>query len=309
VGQRLNQTPEGFFVPYDWAGRGLSRRNGERRDLVVATPSAGGYFVAEDILMQSFIELLRNRMVVRQAGATVLTGLVGDLSLPKQTSGATAYWLGESGAPNESQQVIGQVALTPRTVGAFTDYSRRLMLQTALDVEAFVRNDLAAVLQLAIDLASLHGAGAGNEPLGVANTTGIGAPGVGAATLAMIVGLETAVAVDNADVGRLSYITNATVRGTLKQTDIGTDTGIMLWNTMAGNTPINGYPAAVTNQVALTNIFFGNWGDLIIAFWSGLDIMVDPYTHSTSGTMRVVALQDCDVAVRHPESFAIDATS
>lgn len=309
VSQRLGQTPEGFFVPYDWAGRGLSQQNRERRDMSVGNPAAGGYFVAEDILSQSFIELLRNRMVVRQAGATVLTGLVGDIAIPKQTSGATAYWLGEGGAPTESTQAIGQVPMTPRTVGAFSDYTRKLLLQASIDVEAFMRNDLTAVLQLAIDLAALHGAGSANQPLGIANTTGIGAPGTGAASEALVVDLETAVAVDNADVGRLAYMTNATVRGTLKKTDIGTDTMGRVWNTMAGNTPVNGYPAWVTNQVTGTNIFFGNWADLIIGFWSGLDIMVDPYTHSTSGTVRVVALQDCDVAVRHPESFALDSTS
>lgn len=306
VEKRLGQTPEGFFVPYDWAGRGLKR---ERRDLTVGTPSAGGYLVAEDVLSQSFIELLRNRMVVRAAGAQVLTGLVGDISIPKQTSGATAYWLGESGGPTESQQAIGQVGLTPRTLGAYTDYSRKLMLQSSIDVEAFVRSDLAAVLQLAIDYAALNGAGSANQPMGIANTTGIGAPGVGATTLAMIIALETAVAVDNADVGRLAYLCSATARGALKTADVGTDTGVRVWDIRAGNTPLNGYAGYVTNQATSKQVFFGNWADLIIAFWSGLDIMVDPYTHSTSGTTRVVALQDCDVAVRHPESFALDATA
>lgn len=309
--ERLGIQPEGFFVPHDWVERQGRRQFGElreTRDLMAGIPSAGGYTV-EEVLGSSFIELLRNRMVVRQAGATVLTGLQGDLAIPKQTGGATAYWVGEGGAPTESQQQVGQVALTPKTVGAYTDFSRRLILQSTLDVEAFVRSDLASVLQLAVDLAALHGTGAANEPLGVANVTGIGAPGTGAASLALVVDLETEVAVDNADVGRLAYITNATVRGTLKQTDIGTDTGMMIWNTMAGNTPVNGYPAWVTNQVTGTNIFFGNWADLILGFWSGMDVLVDPYTHSTSGTIRVVALQDVDVAVRHPESFALDSTT
>lgn len=306
VEKRLGQTPQGFYVPYDWAGRGINR---ERRDMTVGAPAAGGYLVAEDVLAQSFIELLRNRMVVRAAGATVLTGLVGDIALPKQTSGATSYWLGEGGAPTESAQAVGQVKMTPRTLGAYTDYSRKLMLQSSIDVEAFVRSDLATVQQLAIDYAALNGAGSANQPLGVANTTGIGAPGIAATTLAMIIALETAVAADNADVGRLAYLCNATARGALKTADVGTDTGNRVWDTRSGNTPLNGYAAWVTNQSASKQVFFGNWADLIIGFWSGLDIMVDPYTHSTSGTMRVVALQDCDVAVRHAESFALDATA
>lgn len=307
VAKRLGLTPKGFFVPYEVQTRNRAQR--ERRDLNVGTPTAGGNLVATDLLSQSFIDLLRNRMVVQQAGATVLTGLVGNIAIPKQTGGGTAYWVAEGADVTESQQTIGQVPLTPRTLGAYTDYTRNLLLQSSIDVEAFVRGDLAAVLQLEIDRAALHGTGAANQPTGIANTAGIGAPGTAAASEALVVDLETAVAVDNADVGRLAYMTNATVRGALKKADIGTDTGSRVWDARAGNTPVNGYPAWVTNQVETNKIFFGNWADLIIGFWSGLDIMVNPYTLSTSGSVRVVALQDVDVAVRHAESFAMDATS
>lgn len=308
--ERLGFEPQGFFVPYDFVER--NRRNRQRqaeaRDLMAGIPTAGGYTV-EQVLGMDFISLLRNRMVIRQAGATVLSGLVGDLFIPKQTGGATAYWVGEGGAPTESEQTVGQVPLSPRTLGAYTDFSRRLILQSSLDVEAFVRGDLAAVLQLEIDRAAIYGAGAANEPLGVDNVTGIGAPGNAAATWGMVVDLETEVAVDNADVGRLAYITNATVRGTLKQTVKESGQAIYIWDTRAPNSPLNGYAGLVTNQISGTDIFFGNWGDLVLGFWSGLDVLVDPYTHSTSGTIRVVTLQDVDVAVRHAESFAKDSTS
>lgn len=307
VAQRVGKPAQGFYVPYDWA---------EARDLVKGTPSAGGYLVSTDVLAQSFIDLLRNRMVVRAAGATVLSGLVGDIAIPKQTGGATAYWVGEGSAPTESQQTIAQVAMTPKTVGGFTDISRKLLLQSSIDVEAFVRQDLATVLALAIDYAALHGSGASNQPTGVASTSGIGLVVGGdngaAPTWAHIVDLETEVAIDNADVGRLAYITNAKVRGKLKKTPVESGTGIFVWD--KGNTPLNGYPAYVSNQVrrdltkgtgtALSAIFFGNWGDLVLGMWGVLDLLVDPYTGGTSGTVRVVALQDVDVAVRHEESFS-----
>lgn len=306
----LGIEPRGFYVPQDWL---------ERRDLVKGTPSAGGYLVSTDLLSQSFIELLRNRMMVQRAGATILGGLVGDVAIPKQTGGATAYWVAESGAPTESQQTVGQVALSPKTVGAYTEISRKLLKQSSIDVEAFVRRDLATVLALAIDYAALHGSGASNQPTGIAATSGIGsvAGGVNGAapTWANIVQLETEVAVDNADIGALAYMTNAKVRGKLKATPRTATYGdIMVWE---GNnaTPLNGYPAYVTNQVRsdldkgtsvgiCSAIFFGNWADLIIGMWGGLDILVNPYSGDTSGTVRVTALQDVDVAVRHPESFA-----
>lgn len=307
VAVQLRREPQGFFVPADWA----------QRDLVVGTNTAGGHTVQTELLAQSFIELLRSRMVVRQAGATTLSDLQGNIAIPRQTGGATAYWVAENGAPTESQQAFDQVAMTPKTVGAFTDISRRLLMQSSLDVESFVRTDLATVLALAMDLASLHGSGSSNQPTGIAATSGIGSVAGGTNGLAPawshLVSLETEVAIDNADIGNLSYITNAKVRGKLKQVEKAANTGLFLW--MDGAEPINGYPAYISNQVssALTKgtssgvcsaIFFGNWADLIIALWGGLDILVDPYTGSTAGTVRVVALQDVDIAVRHPESFA-----
>ena len=307
VARQLRREPQGFFVPADWA----------QRDLVVGTNTAGGHTVQTELLAQSFITLLRNSMMVRAAGATILSDLVGNIAIPRQTGGATAYWVAENGAPTESQQAFDQVAMSPKTVGAFTDMSRRLLMQSSLDVESFVRGDLATVLALAIDLASMHGSGSSNQPLGIAGTSGIGSVAGGTNGLAPawshLVSLETEVAIDNADINRLAYVTNAKVRGKLKQVEKATNTGLFLW--ADGAQPINGYPAYISNQVSSTltkgtssgvcsAIFFGNWADLIIGLWGGLDILVDPYTGSTAGTVRVVALQDVDIAVRHPESFA-----
>lgn len=307
VARQLRREPQGFFVPADWA----------QRDLVVGTNTAGGHTVQTELLAQSFITLLRNSMMVRAAGATILSDLTGNIAIPRQTGGATAYWVAENGAPTESQQAFDQVPMSPKTVGAFSDLSRRLLMQSSLDVEAFVRGDLATVLALAIDLASMHGSGSSNQPLGIAGTSGIGSVAGGTNGLAPawshLVSLETEVAIDNADINRLAYVTNAKVRGKLKQVEKATNTGLFLW--ADGAQPINGYPAYISNQVSSTltkgtssgvcsAIFFGNWADLIIGLWGGLDILVDPYTGSTAGTVRVVALQDVDIAVRHPESFA-----
>ncbi len=225
--KRMGRSAQGFWVPQDVLAA-------EQRDMVAGTPSAGGYLVSTDLLAQSFIELLRNRMMVRAAGATVLAGLVGDVAIPKQTGGATAYWVGESTAPTEGAQTLGQVALSPKTVGAWTDISRKLLKQSSVDVEAFVRNDLTSVLGLAIDSSALHGPGTGNAPTGIAATSGIGDVAGGtdglAPTWAHMVALETAVAVDNADLGRLAYMSNAKVRGKLKSTPRTATYGdIMIW--------------------------------------------------------------------------------
>ena len=288
-----------------------------RRDLNVGTATAGGNVVATDLLAANFIDLLRNKAVVMGLGTQMLTGLQGNIAIPRQTGGATGYWVAESGSPTESQQAFDQVTMSPKTLGAFTDISRKLLLQSSIDIETFVRNDLATVLALEIDRAAIHGSGASNQPTGIVATSGIGSVAGGtngaAPTWANIVALETEVAQDNADLGSLSYLTNTKVRGKLKST---------YTNSTYGEIPVfgqdgrmNGYNTAITNQVSSTltkgtssgvcsAIIFGNFADLIVGMWGSLDLMVDPYTSSTSGTVRVVALQDLDIAVRHPESFA-----
>ena len=107
VAKNLGRDPQGFFVPYDWQ---IYRRDMSTTDVY------GGYTVSTDLLAQSFIDLLRAKMVIRAAGATVLSGLVGDVTIPKATGGATAYWVAEGVAPTESTPTTGQVALAPRTV-------------------------------------------------------------------------------------------------------------------------------------------------------------------------------------------------
>jgi HK97 family phage major capsid protein/HK97 family phage prohead protease len=273
-----------------------------RRDLSVGVATAGGNLVATELDSASFIDLLRNASALDQAGATVLTGLVGNVAIPRQSGAGTGYWVSEAGAPTESQQTVDQVSMTPKTVAAFTDYSRRLMLQSSIDIENMVRRDLAAVLGLKIDAAGLYGTGSNSEPLGLKNTTGIGTEdfAADAPTFAEVVAMESDVATANALLGSPVYLMNAAMRGNLKTTKKDAGSGIFL---MEGG-EVNGYRGVLSNQVASGDLWFGNFADLLIGYWSGLDIMVDPYTNSTSGTVRVVAMQDVDVAIRHPESFS-----
>jgi HK97 family phage major capsid protein len=208
----------------------------------------------------------------------------------------------ESGSPTESQQTVDQVSLVPRTVAAYTDFSRRLMIQSSIDVENMVRSDLARVIALKIDAAGLYGTGSNSEPLGLKNTTGIGTEdfAADAPTFTEVVNLESDVATANALLGTPVYLMNATMRGYLKTTKKDAGSGIFIME----NGEVNGYRGVLSNQVAAGDLWFGNFADLIIGYFSGLDLMVDPYTHSTSGTVRVVAMQDCDIAIRHPESFS-----
>jgi HK97 family phage major capsid protein len=308
--QRTGRDGEGETIPVDLL------RSDQRRDLVVGTPSDGGNLVATDLLSGSFIDMLRNQMSVMNAGATMLTDLNGNIAIPRQTGGATGYWVAENGEVTGSAPTFDQVAMTPKTVGALVEYSRQFLLQSSIDAEVMVRRDIMLQLAIALDLASLNGAGSGGVPRGVMQTAGIGAVvgGTNGAAPAWqhIVKLETEVAADNALVGTLAYITNTKVRGKLKETEKFAGGGREIWG--EGDQPLNGYPAIVSNQVPsnltkgtgtnLSAIIFGNWADVIIGMWGGLDILLDPYTGSAAGKKRIVAHQSVDVAVRHPQSFA-----
>lgn len=311
IAKRTGVEARGFYVPMDIQLM--------KRDFDGLTATNGASAISTDLLSGSFIDMLRNKMVAYQAGATVLSGLVGNVAIPRQTGGATFYWVGADGAPTESNQTLDQVTLTPKTGGAYTDIGRSLLKQSSIDVENFVLSDLATTCAMAIDYAAFNGTGSTEtkDPTGIAKVTGIGSVVGGtngaAPTWANIVDLETKVATANADVGRMSYVTNAKVRGKLKTTPKESGQATYIWE----NGELNGYSALVSNQIpsnltkasgtGLSQIFFGNFADLLIGQWGTLDITVDPYTYSTSGAVRIVALQDIDVAVRHAESFALMA--
>jgi len=212
--------------------------------------------------------------------------------------------------------------LTPKTVGAFTDFTRRLLLQSSIDVELFVRMDLARVLALEIQNGAFNGAGSSNEPTGLLNIVGLGSVAMGtnggAPTYDMCVDLETAVANVNADVGNLAYVTNTKVRGKLRKTqEFASTNGKAVWTSGSerGIGEVLGYDAYVTNTIpanlvkgtsgaACSAAIFGNWSDFVVGMWGGVDIMLDPYANATSGGKRIIALQDVDFNVRNVASFA-----
>lgn len=288
-----------------------------RAALAYGTPAAAGRLVATELASGSFIDVLRNAMMTRALGATILNDLVGDLDIPRKSAAGNAAWISaEGGDASETTPNFDLVQFRLKTIAGWTAATRKMMAQSSLDVETLVRDDLAQSIALGVDFAALHGPGTGGAPTGIAGTSGIGAVAGGtngaAPTWEHVVKLETEVSVDNAAIGSLAYLTNAKVRGKLKTTEKASSTAQFVW----GERPeLNGYRAEVSNQVSSTltkgtatgvasAIFFGNWTDLAIAFWSGVDILVDPITLGLSGGVRVIAHQDCDVQLRRPQSFA-----
>ena len=293
AGEIYGKTAQGVLLPPEVLA------NWSQRDLN-ASDDAG--LIGQDFRGGDFIDVLRNSSAVMQ-NATILNGLSGDVKIPKKTAASTAAFISsEGGAAGESEMTIGSVTMSPKTLGAFTDVTRQLMLQSSLDVENLIRNDLAGSMAVAIDNAALEGSGSSGNPTGITNTTGINTVSLSSAaapTFAEMVSMESAVAVDNALLGGLVYIVHPTNAGTLKTTTKDSGSGQFVYQ----NGEINGYPVVVSAQLTANNYVFGNMQDLLVGMFGGLDIVVDPYSNSTSGTVRVVALQSTDVNVRHAVSF------
>ncbi len=293
--QRYGRSASGLMVPTDVLGVW------KQRDL---NTSDDNEIVATNLLANEFIDVLRNSASVMQAGARMMPGLVGNVAIPKKTAASTAGWIStEGGAASESEPTFGTVSLTPRNLGAFTDMTRQLILQSTPSIEQLVRDDLTQALALAIDKAALEGTGLSGQPTGILSTVGVNKPTSFAAavpTFAEMVALETAVAEDNALFGNLAYITDAATYGGLKTKTKDAGSGMFVLESGQAN----GYTVYRTQQATAGNVYFGNFQDCMVGFWGGLDLTVDPYTSSTTGTVRIVALQTVDVALRNPVSFA-----
>ena len=304
------RSAQGVMVPADVLRRAVIPSNGSRAFNTATTGAAagdtGGYAIANDLLSQSFIDMLRARSVLLSM-ATPMGGLVGDITIPAQASGAQGYWLGEDEDATEDTLSLRQIGMTPKTCGVFSEITRKMLQQSSLDAEGLVRQDLARALALTMDKAGFYGTGSANQPLGIKNLTGINAVVFAAQqpTFGELVELETAIASDNADVDSMAYISNAAFRGHCKTTEkFAGSNGMTIWE--PGNT-VNGYRVEITNQVVTGDVFHGNFSDMIAGMWGGLDLTIDPYSNSKSGRLRIVAFQDIDFAYRHVESFAYGA--
>lgn len=307
--RRTGRKAKGILVPDAYF---LERR--AFGDAVMLTSGVGADLYPTQHRADLFIDRLRAALVVGRLGATVLDGLVGTQDIPRQTGSATAQWVAEDGSLTDTSLNFDDVTLTPKTVGAITSYSRRMLINAVPSIENIVRNDLAAVIANEIDKQALIGNGTSNTPTGVvfagASEVSVGGAPTWAKMLEFISTIETA----NADLGTLAWVMNpqtvAKLRSTTKVANDGSAGFIMDEpGTLAG------YSTATTT--ALTDVgsdspstepyvIFGAWSQLLVGYWSGVDLLANPYesTAYQKGRVLVRVMRDVDVAVRHAQAFA-----
>ena len=278
-----------------------------KRDLTSGTGSQGGFLVQTTNI--GFIELLRNRSVVMLAGARRLTGLQGNVAIPKQTTANTVTWLAnEASTVTETNAVFAQVALAPKTVGGYQEISRLLLLQSNPSAEGLVMADLSAIIALAVDSAALSGSGASGQPTGIINTAGIGGVTGTSIAYAGIVEFQTDVATGNALTPSCAYLATPVVAGLLKQRVKYTSTASPLWDGQLLDANVDGYRGLASLQVPTGDLLFGDFGQVVIGEWGVLELEVNPYANFQAGIVGVRALYTVDVGVRIPGAFSL-ATS
>lgn len=312
IAQRMGKASSGFFMPLNIRASVTGQ--------MATTSSLGG--AAVPTIQMSLIEILRNKLILRRAGARFLGGLTGNLKFPRQITATSPTWVGENPASGTAlgAMTFDTVDMTPKTLHSPGAFSRQSLVQVSPDMQDLVVTDLVAGIALAIDSAGINGAGSNNQPTGV-RSAGItnytlGANGA-ALDWAKLVAFETGVATANADTGSLAWVTNPKVRGALKNTLKNTVNGsLYLWGGANDPGEINGYPAHVSNVIPAnltqgtstticSSIVFGNWAELLIGEWGGaVEVLVDPYTYASQGMIATHTYAMVDVGVRHVASFA-----
>jgi HK97 family phage major capsid protein len=261
--------------------------------------------VPTEHLAGSFISLLRKQSSVMRAGVTVLNGLSGNVDIPKQLTGGSAGWIAtEHGDAPNTEPTFGAVSLTPHDLACYVDMTRRMMQQSSPDIEALVRADILAAMRLGLDLGVLLGSGSSGQPTGVRNQSGINKPTGWAGAvptwqevLAMVATIED----DEALAGNLKWIGRTALRSSLMGTP--KETGFPTYLMSDTASVLAGYEYIASNQATAGELYFGNWSDVLLGFWSGLEINVDNSTLALKGGRRIIAFQTADVAIRHAESF------
>lgn len=305
--QRLGLTRQGHVIPSAYL-RAASGQN-------YTTAADGGNLTEEG--ERRYLDILKDKLVVSSLGATVLTNLVGTFTAIS-SSAVQAAWEGEGDKNELKKLTYSKLTMTPHRSSVSVATTKDLLRQTSYDVEQDLLTKITDAHAALLEKAAICGTGQSGEPTGILNTEGIGIVAVGTnggpVTWKLIVALETDVNSKNANRGRMAYLSNAKVNGALKTTEKAANTARFLLSDEAPKT-LNGYQFDWTNVVPsnLTKgtasekcsaLIFGNFQDLYIGQWGGIDIVVDPYTGARSGEIYITINAWNDVKVVEPKSFA-----
>jgi len=287
--RRSGRKAQGAFIPM----QALETRANET--------GTAGQIVPVQHRPQDYIGALRNRLLARSLGVRVLSGLSGDVAVPKYGTGLATGWVSEGQAVPEGEMSFDDVRLTPKHVGGKTEMSRQLIQQSSPDIEELVRNDLTALIAQQIDRAILAGTGTGGEPTGILKAAGIQTADL-PSDWAGVLGLSELLELANLDA--INWLAAPGVKTTFASTEKvpGSGSGFLLQGGQMDDKPFN-----VTNQMPADTLLLGDFSQVLLGIWSELDILVNPYAEPaySRGGVQVRAMATADVGIRYPQGFVV----
>lgn len=315
IAKAQHKDARGFYIPEAVLVRAITGKTNVTGEIV----GNGAATVGTSLLASQYIDELVATTVLGAAGVQTVGGLVGDIAIPKGTA-VTAGWIAEKDNAPTKTPTFSQVPGTPHTAAANAILSRRLVIQSSLAVQNLVARLILEAIGRAVEAAAFDGTGTNNQPTGLSATTGVGAVTMtaDAPTKANLVDFWEKVYTANAAGANMKYIGSPAVKALLCKTlDITTvsngksgDLAAIVGGVGAGylcskDAKVEGFDFLMSALCNSKKLYFGNWAEILMCFWSGVDMIVDPYTYSAKGAWQVTAFQDCDVIVRHPAAFAI----
>ena len=259
----------------------------ERGDAVAATVATDGKeIVATDKL--NILSPLMGKSILAEAGATFLTGLVGNISIPNYT-GSTCGWKGELEAADNGKGTFGSVELSPKRLTAYIDISKQFLTQDSVGAEEMLRADIVNSLVAKLEQ-TIFGDAAGDntKPAGIFNSAEVVAPSYQGVC-------EAEAAVTDYS-GEKRFVMSPTAKSAFKQATIsGTKSDLRL---LLEDGEVDGYPVSDSSNVVAGGYAFGDFSELVVAQWGGIDIVVDPYTLATKNAIRLVINAYFDAKVR-----------
>ena len=259
----------------------------------VSVVSEGVDVVATDLY--DIIEPLRAKNVLVQAGAKFYTGLTNNAQIPVMT-GSNVNWAGETAAATDGNVQFNNVTLTPKRLTAYVDISKMLLAQDSIGVENAIRQDLINAINSKLESTILgKGAKSATSPAGIFN----GKTPTKVTDFEGLVGLEAKVEEANV-LGGISYIASPSARASFRNMMKGSRGTAQLAYT---DGTLDGTPVYSTSNVEAKTFVVGDFSNLAIGSWGGLDIVVDNYTQAVNGMIRLVVNAYFDAALIRPEAF------
>lgn len=261
--------------------------------IVAGTATKGKEAVATNKF--SILGPLRSAMVLSQAGATYLTGLVGNIAIPFY-SGSNCGWKGEVVAAEDGKGSFSEITMSPKRLTAFIDVSKQFLIQDSVGAEELLRRDIIAALAEKFEKTILGTeAGTDTKPAGIFN--GVTAD-TAALTFADVVNLEAALENNNVT-GALTYVVSPSAKATLRTTAKDAGSGRFV---MEGN-EVEGIRVLSSSAVTSKGVLLGDFRELIIGQWGGIDLTIDTLTKATEGMVRIVINAYFDAKVRRTAAF------